>query len=95
MEEHTSHDVESLDNGGINLCEMPELPDERIGHTMDNNMICGGSHTKNSCLEYADGMWSKLPWLLQHERYFHSSWFRPDNGEIILLGKHLIITALQ
>ena len=86
--EKTSHDVESLDNEGIYLCEMPELPDERIGHTMDSNLICGGSHTKDSCLEYADGMWSKLPWLLQHERYFHCSWFRP-NGEIILLGKDM------
>ena len=89
-----SFDVESMTSVGNPLCHMPELPDQRIGHTMDGNMICGGALTMDSCLQYKDGKWSKFPWHLQHQRNFHSSWILPD-GEIVLLGVFMELHSSQ
>ena len=73
--------VEALKIDGTPLCTLPDLPDERKGHTMDNHIMCGGS----SCLYYVAGKWTKYRNDLKFKRSFHVSWRRPD-GEVLLIG---------
>ena len=62
-------------------CRMPQLPDSREFHTMDHldtHLLCGGSGTGQSCLEWssAQGMWSESH-TLSVTRAYHVSW-TPD-----------------
>ena len=77
--------VEALTTDGTPLCTLPDLPDDRISMTMDNNIMCGGYFTKSSCLYFVDGEWTKYRIDLETERSGHVSWQRPD-GEVILIG---------
>ena len=67
------------------MCTLPDLPDLRIYHTMDNHIMCGGYHTQSSCLHYVAGKWTKYRNDLKFKRHFHVSWQRPD-GEVMLIG---------
>ena len=77
--------VEALTTDGTPLCTLPDLPDQIIGHTIDNHIICGGYYTKTSCLHYVAGKWTKYKNDLKFKRLFHVSWQRQD-GEVILIG---------
>ena len=35
--------VEVLNNDGTPLCMLSDLPNERLLHTMNNDMLCGGN----------------------------------------------------
>ena len=82
-ESHKS--VEAITTDGFPLCTLPDLPDQRYGHTMDNHIMCGGPSTGSSCLYYVAGKWTKYRNDLKFERYYHVSWRQPD-GEVLLLG---------
>ena len=78
--------VEAITTDGTPLCALPDLPDQRIFHTSDNHITCGGSYTQTSCLHYVAGK-SQVTCRndLKFKRLFHVSWRRQD-GEVILIG---------
>ena len=61
-------------------CMLPSLPDIRSRHTVDNNIICGGYHTKDTCLKWSPntGSWEKLL-TMEVERHSHVTW-TPQHG---------------
>ena len=67
-------------------CTLPPLPQIRRGHTVDNNILCGGIGTHDSCLKWSPdtGTWEELL-TLDVARYNHVSW-TPGNG----IGTYLI-----
>jgi len=77
--------VEAISLEGTPLCTLPDLPDERRRHTMDDDIMCGGYSTKTSCLRYVAGEWTRFRRNLVNSRSNHVSWKRPD-GEVVLLG---------
>jgi len=77
--------VEAITTDGTPLCTLPDLPDDRTGHTMDDHIMCGGYLTQSSCLYYVAGKWTKYRNDLQIERANHVSWRRRD-GEVLLIG---------
>ena len=77
--------VEAISSDGSPLCTLPDLPDDRRQHTMDNEIICGGFGTQSSCLYYVAGKWVEYINDLQIKRTAHVSWRRPDN-DVILIG---------
>ena len=52
--------VEAISLEGTPLCTLPDLPDERRRHTMDDDIMCGGYSTKTSCLRYVAGEWTRF-----------------------------------
>ena len=82
--------VEVISPGGNVSCSAPDLPQPRQGHSMNNNIVCGGSVTLGadiaaSCdqLNSTVSGWTRSHTLI-HRRYSHSSWEVEDG--IILLG---------
>ncbi len=65
-------------------CALPDLPDDRYGHSADNNTLCGGSG--GNCLQWSPdtGTWEELL-TLDVLRSYHISW-TPGNG----IGTYLI-----
>ena len=80
-----SKSVEAITTDGTPLCKLPDLPDHRSDHTIDNNIMCGGSSTQTSCLSYVAGNWTKYGNDLKTKRYHHVSWRKP-NGKVVLIG---------
>ena len=78
--------VEALRFDGTPLCKMPDLPDNRARHTMDGDILCGGTGTPTSCLHFGSEGWTKYKWNLQQTRYDHLTWRRPDDGLQIMGG---------
>jgi len=83
----SSTSVEALRSDGTPLCSLPDLPEFRRWHTMDYNLLCGGTEERfgQTCLQYGEGGWTKLSWKLQERREEHISWRRPG-GDIQLFG---------
>ena len=59
-------------------CSLPPLPEIRYLHTVNNDLLCGGSYTgtENSCLQwstYPAGSWEELL-TLDEGRECHVSW---------------------
>jgi len=81
----STQSVEAITTDGTPLCTLPDLPDERYAHTMDNHIMCGGGNTQSSCLHYVAGKWTKYRNDLQFERANHVSWRRQDR-EVIIMG---------
>ena len=77
--------VEAITTDGTPLCKLSDLPDQRATHTIDNNIMCGGSYTPTSCLSYVAGKWTKYGDDLKTKRYHHVSWRKPD-GKVVLIG---------
>ena len=50
-------------------CQLPDLPDWRRFHSMEERTVCGGQHnsdTKTSCLSLtAEGTWERTTTLLE------------------------------
>ena len=68
-------------------CTLPPLPQGRGSHTVDNNILCGGSYSNSdSCLQWNQdtGTWEELL-TLELERDSHVSW-TPGTG----IGTYLI-----
>ena len=74
-------------------CVLPSLPDLRKGHTMDNNIICGGTDTEDSCLKWwstdtGTGSWKRLL-TLDIKRNQHVTWTPEHSRRTYLMGgKH-------
>merc|ERR1712013_734083 len=66
-------------------CELPSLPYQRSGHTMDGMTVCGGVFTGNgnTCITFSSGEWVNSHALAQ-DRSDHCSWSTRDG--IMLLG---------
>lgn len=78
--------VEVISPTGNVSCQVPQLPNERYFHTMDNNTICGGgggSVTWTSCIKITPSGWVQTHNLTQIS-FAHSSWVVEDG--IILIG---------
>ena len=78
--------VEVLSPTGNVSCRVPQLPDKRYFHTMDNNTICGGgggSVTWTSCMKITPSGWVQTHSLTQIS-FGHCSWVVEDG--IILIG---------
>ena len=83
--------VELISPTGHVSCSVPDLPKRRYGHTMDNNIVCGGSVTLGadiaaSCDQLTSAGWTRSHTLI-HRRYSHSSW-EVEDGIILLGGSH-------
>ena len=77
--------VEAITTNGTPLFKLSDLPDHRATHTIDNNIMCGGSHTTTSCLSFVAGKWTKYGNDLKTKRYHHVSW-RKHDGNVVLIG---------
>jgi len=84
--ESISKSVEVLRSDGSRFCTLEDLPDRRLGHSMDQELLCGGEYNPKSCLKYGSGRWTEYSWNLQQEREYHLSWRRPNNGGVQLIG---------
>ena len=69
-------------------CSLPNLPDIRLGHTVDNDILCGGSQTLDTCLQWNPdtGNWQQSSVKLNYERYDHVSWSPKSGTGIYLMG---------
>ena len=79
--------VELLDEDGTLICNLPNLPDERFGHTQTGLMACGGgnrTYSISTCLTFQNGSWTYSH--MTEARFSHSSWNSP-NGVMLLGGK--------
>ena len=50
----------------------------------NDNLICGGRDTRDTCLTWSDGSWTVSHHLI-HNRYAHTSW-TTDSGVLIIGG---------
>jgi len=71
-------------------CSLPDLPDDRVGHTMDTlgntPVICGGENIdQTSCLQFtpALGVWTNYATTTE-EFKGHTSWV--SSGGLVLMG---------
>ena len=69
-------------------CIIPNLPDARTMHTQDNNLLCGGYFTRDTCLQWnsVNATWEELL-TLDVKRFAHVSWTPdPDIGTYLMGG---------
>ena len=81
-----SSKVEVISPSSNVSCSAPDLPQPRYGHTMNNNIVCGGvggTDTWTRCAQLTSAGWIRSHTLI-HKRWYHSSWEVEDG--IILLG---------
>ena len=71
-------------------CYIPPLPDTRISHSMDGDILCGGLWVHNpdvqtTCMKFSaeEGSWT-YSHTLQEKRVGHSSWVTGDG--LVLMG---------
>ena len=49
-------------------CQLPDLPDERVKHTLEKLVLCGGGETRKTrinCLTLTDAGWEVTTTLLE------------------------------
>ena len=71
------------------LCALPLFPEIRREHTLDNNIICGGADSRDTCLKWSPdtGSWVELLTLAVN-RYQHVTWTpEPGMGSYLMGGK--------
>ena len=69
-------------------CTLPLFPNERFRHTVDNNILCGGTWSKDTCLIWRPdaGSWEELL-TLDTDRNAHVSWTpEPGMGTFLMGG---------
>ena len=71
-------------------CRLSDLPDERLDHTQDGALTCGGFGGQNqriSCLKWSpdSGTWTQSHTLTE-ERYGHVSWTPDPSLGTFLIG---------
>jgi len=73
--------------------ELPSLPEDRHGHSMEGLTICGGlevsivtdpTNTTTTCISFSSGQWVTSHRLVE-ERYGHSSWAMAE-GTVLVGG---------
>ena len=69
-------------------CVLPGLPDDRVFHTQDGLLLCGGSYTRKSCRRWNPdmGAWDLVTESLTEDRMYHSSWTPADGSVTYLMG---------
>ena len=69
-------------------CVLPDLPDQRYGHTQDGSLLCGGWGTNRSCRRWnsTTGAWDLLTESLTKKRRAHTSWTPVDGSVTYLMG---------
>ena len=69
-------------------CVLPDLPDERYGHTQDGSLLCGGGETRKSCRRWnpENGVWDLVTESLTKQRGAHISWTPTDGSVTYLMG---------
>jgi len=74
--------VEVFDPSHGQGCQLPSLPEDRYGHSMEGLTICGGNNiagitgptnTTTTCITFSSGQWVTSHHLVE-ERIGHSSW---------------------
>jgi len=81
-----NYSAEALYSNGTRLCRIPDIPREVNFHTMSGSLVCGGEHNYELyCINFENGTWKTMPFMLQEERVDHVSWRRAD-GKTRLLG---------
>ena len=70
------------------VCVLPDLPDEREGHTQDGSLLCGGWRTFRSCRRWNPdtGAWDLVTESLTENRTERISWTPADGSVTYLLG---------
>ena len=86
-------------SGTSYTCTIPLLPETRYYHTVDNNILCGGDETRNSCLKWSPntGSWADLL-TLSDIRTKHVSWTPgPGMGTYLMggWGKSMSTTLIK
>ena len=76
------------EDGSTRTCPLSGLPDDRLYHSQDGTLLCGGGEETSqqiSCLLFneTDGTWNKSHDLI-HQRQYHSSWTITEG--VMLLG---------
>ena len=68
-------------------CTLPPFPEGRVSHTVDNNIMCGGSDTRYTCLKWSPdtGSWDELL-TLDIGRYYHVYWTPVPGMGTYLMG---------
>ena len=79
--------MEVYSSSGDKICNLQDLPEDRAAHTLNRNILCGGTDqsVKKSCVFYESGIWKDFTWELNQKRLRHVSWMKP-NGDIYLMG---------
>ena len=69
-------------------CVLPDLPDDRLSHTQDGSLLCGGRWTPRSCQRWnADtGSWVLVTDSLIEDRRYHISWTPRESSDTYLIG---------
>merc|ERR1712227_871091 len=54
--------AEVLFTNGSSICELPQMPQSKFGHTQSGLTACGGSFSDNhrNCIKFEDGSWITL-----------------------------------
>jgi len=88
--------VDLLFNNGSYYCGLPNLPDNRIAHSQNGFVTCGGSYssyTRKSCLTFVDGEWQQTHYPLLEDRYYFSSWQTSNHGIYLIGGSESSYTS--
>ena len=71
-------------------CVLPPLYDDRMGHTQDGSLLCGGGRlgTRRSCRRWNPytGKWNEVTESLIEGRAGHISWTPADGSVTFLMG---------
>ena len=71
-------------------CSLPQLPDERHGHTLESSgLLCGGWY-RNNYLQWSpgNGTWDVVMSIVDDERENHVSWTPSQDIGTYLMGGH-------
>ena len=70
-------------------CALPQLPQARYQHTVDNHILCGGEGNEKSCLKWSPdkGTWEELGGeYYLYGRKSHVSWTPGSGSGTYLIG---------
>ena len=77
-----------LKDDGSNWCTLPDLPDDRFGHSQYGLVTCGGgtynTDSWTSCLTLSSGAWNQTQNLKSQGRSYHLTWSSPSG--LLLMG---------
>ena len=80
-----------------NPCVLPDLYWDRVSHTQDGSLVCGGEYTftPRSCRRWnADtGNWDLLNYSLTENRMHHIAWTPVDGSVTYLMGGEESLTT--
>ena len=65
-------------------CDLPDLPDDRSGHTYCGRLLCGGADSHRSCLKFDGQRFTRAQVTLVEKRSNHLCWSAED--KILLMG---------